>query len=253
MIGASTNIQKACFTGVVSLSLLARMVFGQAVPKHSGATDISASSPVIVIGLAGGFVRHDDLVHGTAQLGARLRSEYPSGVTVEVFENRRREEAHRAILRLLDADHDGNLSHTERESAQIVIFGHSWGGSETVTLARELEQEHIPVLLTIQVDSISKLGENDSLIPANVAQAVNFYQPDGILHGRTTIRAVDPARTQILGNFRFDYKLNPVRCDQYPLRDRILTRTHTEIECDPRVWDQVESLIRSKLPAQTGG
>jgi hypothetical protein len=26
-------------------------------------------------------------------------------------------------------------------------------------------------------------------------------------------------------------------------------KPHIEIECDPRVWDRVESLIRSNLPA----
>ena len=40
------------------------------------------------------------------------------------------------------------------------------------------------MLLTIQVDSVSKLHQNDALIPANVAQAANFYQPDGFLHGQ---------------------------------------------------------------------
>jgi Peptidase family S41 len=30
----------------------------------------------------------------------------------------------------------------------------------------------------------------------NVAQAINFYQPDGILHGRPEIRAADPARSE---------------------------------------------------------
>jgi hypothetical protein len=29
----------------------------------------------------------------------------------------------------------------------------------------------------------------------------------------------------------------------------VFTRYHTEIECDPAVWNQVESLIRGKLPA----
>ena len=57
----------------------------------------------------------------------------------------------------------------------------------------------------------------------------------------------DPARTEIVGNYRFDYKANPIRCDGYPWFDRILVRSHTEIECDPRVWSQVESLIYSKL------
>ncbi len=124
----------------------------------------------------------------------------------------------------------------------------SWGASETVTLARRLERDGVPVLLTIQVDSIAKIGENDELIPANVSEAANFYQLNGALHGRPKIRAADEARTHILGNFRFDYGMKPVRCDDYPWYDRLLAKTHTEIECDPAVWNHVETLIRSKLP-----
>ena len=36
---------------------------------------------------------------------------------------------------------------------------HSWGVSETVAFARELGQRGIPVLVTIQVDSIAKPGQ----------------------------------------------------------------------------------------------
>ena len=103
-------------------------------------------------------------------------------------------------------------------------------------------------MLTIQIDSVSKLGEDDRIIPANVAQAVNFFQPDGRLHGRPKIVAADPSRTRILGNNRFDYKASPVNCyGKYPWWDRYLSKAHTEIECDPKVWNQVESLVRSKL------
>jgi len=49
-------------------------------------------------------------------------------------------------------------------------------------MARLLEKDGIPVLLTVQVDSVSK-GQDDKLISANVAQAINFYQIDGLLHG----------------------------------------------------------------------
>jgi hypothetical protein len=207
-----------------------------------------ASSPIIVIGFVGGFVRHDDSVHSPVQLAARLRQEYPSGVYVEAFENRQREKAHNTIVRLLDANHDGTLSPDEKQKARIIIYGMSWGASETVMLARELQAEGIPVLLTIQVDSVSKTRQNDVLIPANVAEAANFYQPDGLLHGRPEIRAADPARTRILGNSRFDYKAHPIPCPKYPWYDRFFAKSHTEIECDPAVWKQVESLIRAKLP-----
>ena len=137
------------------------------------------ASPVIVIGFVGGFVKHDNAVHSEVQLAARLRQDYPSGVQVEVFENHRREKAHEQILRSLDIDKDGALSAEEKQQARIIIYGHSWGASETVALARELEKDGIPVLLTIQVDSISKSHQDDMMIPANVSQAANFYQTGG--------------------------------------------------------------------------
>jgi len=86
-------------------------------------------------------------------------------VYVEAFENRHREKAYQEIRRRLDRNHDGTLSTEEKRNARIVIFGHSWGASETVTLARKLERDGIPVLLTIQVDSVSKIGQNDTVIP----------------------------------------------------------------------------------------
>jgi hypothetical protein len=211
--------------------------------------NISASPPFIVIGFVGGFVRHDDTVHSGVQLAARLRADYPSGVYVEVFENRRREEAHAKILQLLDSDHNGALSDEEKRGAHIIIYGMSWGGSETVELARELDKDKVPVLLTIQVDSVSKNSQNDRLIPPNVAEAVNFYQTDGLLHGVTEIQAADSTRTRILGNFRSEYKSNPIECNDYPWWDRLFVKQHTEIECDIRVWGRVEALIRARLPA----
>jgi hypothetical protein len=204
--------------------------------------------PVIVIGFVGGYVRHDDAVHSVVQVAARLRKDYPAGVSVTVYENHHREQAHQDILRLLDPGHHGKLTDEEQKSARIIIYGHSWGASETVTLARELAADGIPVLLTVQVDSVTKRGQDDGVIPANVAQAVNFYQSEGLLHGRAEIRAADPARTQILGNHHFAYKAHPLACEQYPWYDRWFAKPHTEIECDPAVWNQVESLIRSRLP-----
>ncbi len=201
----------------------------------------------IVIGFVGGLVRRDNAVHSEVQLASRLEHDYPSGVRVRMFENRRGQEARLEILRLLDTNHDGTLSAGEKRAARIAIYGHSWGASETVTLARALGKEGIPVLLTVQVDSITKPGEDDESIPANVAQAVNFYQQTGLLHGRPRIHAADASHTQILGNFQFDYTANPVRCDGYPWYARVFMKPHIEIESDPSVWGQVESLIRSKL------
>lgn len=219
---------------------------GKTAPASSAVMPSSAPA-VIVVGFVGGFVHHDDKVHEEVQLAGRLREEYPSSLAVQLFENHRGEDAHQSVLRLLDANRDGGLSREEKQNARIIIFGHSWGASETIELARKLAKDGIPVVLTIQVDSVSKFGENDSLIPSNVAQAVNFYQNDGMLHGKSEIRAADPAHTRILGNFRSDYKSKSFSCGQYPWYDRAFMKPHIQIECDPAVWKQVESLIRSNL------
>jgi hypothetical protein len=206
-----------------------------------------SSSPPIVIGFVGGFLNHDAAIHGGVKLAAHLRQEYPSGVYIRVFENRRGEDAHRVILRLLDADHDGSLSPAEKQTARIILYGHSWGGSETVNLARELQKDGIPVLLTVQVDSVRKPGEDDSVIPSNVAEAANFYQSSGWVHGVSQVRAADPARTRIIGNFKFDYAQHPIACPGYPWYAQLFEKPHIEIECDPAVSNQVEALIRSQL------
>lgn len=232
----------------LSLFFSALLVFsplGTASPQAARGT--STSPAIIVIGFVGGYIRHDDRVHSEVQLAEHLREDFPSGVTVEMFENHRGKEAHQRILDLLDTDRDGELSSMEKQSARIIIYGHSWGASETVNLARQLEKDGIPVLLTVQVDSITKAGENDALIPANVAQAANFYQPDGILHGTPAIHSADPAHTRILGNFRSNYSASSLRCDEYPWFSRTFMKPHIQIECDPQVWNQVESLVRSNL------
>jgi hypothetical protein len=208
--------------------------------------------PSIVIGFVGGFIRHDDLVHTEVQLAARLRKAYPSGVEVETFENYRGENARERVLDFLDINHDGSLTREEKQNARIIIYGHSWGGSEAITLARELEKDGVPVLLTIQVDSVAKRHQSDGVIPANVAKAANFYQTNGRLHGQSEIRAADPTRTTIIGNFRFDYRASPYRCEGYPWYNRIFSKAHTQIECDPAVWEKAESLIRADLPPTTG-
>jgi|SRR5580704_1951267 hypothetical protein len=212
----------------------------------------SSSAPAIVIGFVGGFVNPDDPVHSGVELAARLRKEYPVGLYVQVFDNRHTENAYKKILELLSVGHTAELTDEQKKNARIILYGHSWGASAAIQLARRLGLNHIPVLLTVQVDSVAKFHEDDAVIPSNVAQAANFYQPDGHPHGRAEIRAADPSRTHIIGNFRFDYKTQPVNCDsKYPWWDRYLSKPHTEIECDPQVWGRVESLIRADLPMQT--
>jgi hypothetical protein len=206
----------------------------------------------IVIGFVGGFVRHSNPHHGPVILAQRIRRSLPKGTYVEVFENRHRKSAYRKILDLLDRDHDGALSEAEKEQARIVLFGQSWGASAAVMLARELDRLGIPVLLTVQVDSVAKWWQNDSVIPSNVAAAANFYQPHGLIHGRREIVATDPARTRILGNYRFDYRQNPAQCDTASWADRFFTPSHMQSECDPNLWGRVEDLVQQRIEAAPG-
>ncbi len=234
----------------IALAVIARGgQFAAATGTTSGPAAVSAKAPpAIVIGFVGGYIKHDDLVHSEVQLAARLRKAYPSGVDVETFESHRGRIALEKILDLLDTNRDGTLTPAEKRNARIILYGHSWGGSEAIEVARQLEKDGIPVLLTIQVDSVSQMHQNDAVIPANVAQAVNFYQPHGLVHGRPAIRAADPSRTKIIGNFRFDYSGVPYACNEYPWYDHYLVKAHTQIECDPKVWQQAEDLIRAELP-----
>jgi pimeloyl-ACP methyl ester carboxylesterase len=217
-----------------------------------GAVGHSQKSPkYIVIGFVGGFVRSNNAHHGPVQVAEHMQRTDSPDTFVRVFENRHRRAAYHTILRLLDRDQDGTLSSTEKDQAHIILFGQSWGAAAVVALARDLNRVGVPVLLTVQVDSVAKLWQNDALIPPNVAEAVNFYQPHGLIHGRREIRAVDPSRTEILGNYRFDYRQTPIHCqDTLTWFDRLLTPGHAESECDPRLWGQVETLVRRRIEPQ---
>jgi hypothetical protein len=201
----------------------------------------------IVIGFVGGFVRHDNPHHGPVQLAEHIQRTAPKDVYVQVFENRHRKTAFKTILRLLDRNQDGVLNDAEKAEARIILFGQSWGASAVVLLARELKRAGIPVLLTVQVDSVAKPWQNDGVIPENVLAAVNFYQPHGIVHGREEITAADSSKTQILGNYRFDYRRTPVKCEGATWFDRFFTPSHMQSNCDPRLWGQVEDLVHARI------
>ncbi len=235
-----------------SRTLAGVLLLGVATPllvaADGGIAPAPQSTPsYIVVGFVGGFVRHTNWHHGPVKTAQRLELDSPKLAHVQVFENRHRKTAYRTILRLLDVNHDGVLSDEERAAAHIMLFGQSWGASAVVVLARELKRAGIPVMLTVQVDSVAKLWQNDEVIPENVAAAVNFYQPHGLIHGRPEIKAADDSKTRILGNYRFDYKQTPVRCEGYSWFYRNITPDHMQSECDPHIWTQVENLIRTRM------
>src|SRR5277367_777187 len=131
------------------LSILSGVPAPSADKPATGKVTTPSAPAAILVGFMGGFVGRNDAIHNEVQLAKRLGAAYPSILQVRMFENRRGSQALHEILRLLDTDGNGSLSAEEKRGARIAIFGHSWGGSETVTLARALAGDGVPVLLTV--------------------------------------------------------------------------------------------------------
>jgi hypothetical protein len=163
-----------------------------ATPKPEGAP--------IAIGFLGALDRWDNPNRSVRALTLRLREK---GWQADSLSHRKLRTAKKALLLALDRNHNRRIDPAEAASARIVIYGQSMGGAAAVKLARHLRSLHVPVLLTVQVDSF---GLRDDTIPDNVRAAVNFYQDELLtVRGQRRIRAADPAKTTILGNYELDY------------------------------------------------
>jgi hypothetical protein len=212
-----------------------------------GAPPSRPANRTVVFGFLGGFERWNDEHRGVRRVALDLRVRRELDVTAETFGNHHRAGAMAFLRTLLDTNGDGKLDANERASARVVLYGQSWGGAAVVKAARELESWGVPVLLTVQVDSV---GLSDAVIPPNVQFAANFFQHDPLtIHGRQEIRAADPTRTEILGNYELSYLFRPV--DAPPgsasWARRNLGGGHAKMELDPAVWAQVEGLILNAI------
>ena len=135
-------------------------------PEQPGAPSQATNPTQIVIGFVGGYVSNTNMTHAEVQLAATLRKSYSPDVYIGAFENHKGAAAYREIIRLLDTDHDGTLSPHEKKNAHIVMYGHSWGGvGVNYKLPACSEKIDVPVLLTIQVDSVAKPHQDDGLVP----------------------------------------------------------------------------------------
>ena len=209
----------------------------------------ASAERLIVIGFLGGFAKNGDTRHPEVWFGTYLRELYPSAAEVSVVSNHQRRRTTSDVLRLLDTDDNGLLTAAEKRQAKIIIYGHSWGASEAVAFAKDLDRLEIPVLLTVQIDIVPKPGQRPMLIPRNVGAAINFFQSEsnGLLHGRPEVVAEDPERTEIIGNLHMTYEGQHVDCGNYPWFPRTFNKPHHEIENDARVWERIALIIDSRL------
>lgn len=244
----------------LAVAILLLSCLGHAAPRgRFERSDWSAPVPLprgsmVVVGFLGAWERWDDERRSVRQLALRLREKAPAHLHVETAGNHDRKRVRKILLESLDRDHDGRISREEAESVAFVFYGQSFGGAAAVYLARDLERHGVPVRLTVQVDSV---GRRDHWIPANVARALNLYQRDpGPIRGEPQIRAVDPSRTQILGNLPFTYLFRKVDMSQYPAIARKIGLSHWKMDNDPAVWAIVEAAIRAEImrwQAETAG
>jgi alpha-beta hydrolase superfamily lysophospholipase len=209
------------------------------------AAQAPADAPVLILGFMGGRDSWDDARPGVGRLAKKLREMGLPGVQVATVENTRRRTAMELVRRTFDRNGDGELDLPERERARLILYGQSFGGAAVVKFARELKRLGIPVMLTVQVDSV---GRNDAVIPSNVAAAANLFQRDGIIiHGRTPIQAEDPGKTNVIGNFEFSYRDRAISLSGVPWYKKAFRIAHTRMDRDPAVWNNVEELILSAL------
>lgn len=203
---------------------------------------------MLVVGFMGGRESWDNRQRGVRKLALRLRSMNLPGVHVETVENKKRRMAVELIRNAFDRDRDGRLDVRERASARVIVYGQSFGGAAVVKLARQLKKMDVPVLLTLQVDSV---GRGDKVIPSNVARAANLFQRDGlIIKGEREIRPEDPSRTTIIGNFKFDYSRKKIDLAEVSWLKRLFRTAHTKMDHDPEVWALVERTILDVIAAK---
>ena len=224
-----------CWTVCTGCSL----VHGQRYRDFATQTPIGKGD-VLILGFMGGRDSWDTN-NALRRLALKLRSRTNAGFRVETVENKKKALAIELVRKAFDRDRNGQLNERERASARLILYGQSFGGAAVVKLARQLKSMAVPILLTVQIDSV---GRGDRVIPSNVAQAANLFQRNGLLiRGEPEIVPEDPDRTTIIGNFEFDYRRKEVDVSQVRWHKKIFRVAHSKMEHDPDVWAKVEELI----------
>lgn len=204
-----------------------------------------AKGDYLVLGVLGGREKWDSEREGVPKLALRLRSRNLPNIHVETLENTKRALAVQLIQNAFDFNRSQALEPEEKSEVRLILYGQSFGGAAVVKLARQLKTLNIAVRLTVQIDSV---GKHDHVIPSNVKYGANLFQKDGWpIRGESVIRAEDPARTKIIGNFQYHYKEKEISLSGVPWWKKIFRRAHAKMNLDPEVWEQVEELIMDEV------
>ena len=204
-----------------------------------------AKDEILILGINGGREPWNNEKHCVRRLALKLRSMNLRAVHIETIENNKRSLALKLITNAFDRNSDGRLDPDELASVRLILYGQSFGAAAVVKLARQLKKVGVPVLLTVQVDSV---GRDDVLIPSNVYEAANFFQRNGwFIRGEPEIRAEEPAKTKIVGNFKYDYSHSKIDISKVSWLKKSFRVAHTRMEYDDQVWNRVEALILNSM------
>jgi hypothetical protein len=195
----------------------------------------------LVLGIVGGWESWDAPHRAVRRTALEIRSLRLLGIWVETIENHRLELAQKLVNRAFDFDRSGHLSPSERDTAQIIIYGQSLGARAALRLCRWLGEQDIDVRLVVLVDAV---GPDPYTVPLNVAAAANLYQRDfGPVRGAPKIVAVNSRRTCVLGNWRYRYTGRDVEMPGSHFLHRWFMRSHLKMEYDLEPWSRVQNLI----------
>ncbi len=201
--GASCAAVK--FVLAIASAILFCASFGHASPPR-GKSPLRTAAPcqVVVVGYTGGLETATTSASGIVWIRDRLRSLNVPDLCVHTFSAYNWTHGYRWVRSEFGAENDAGLTpDVIRNGPKVVIYGHSFGGWATVSLARRLERAGIPIEMTVQMDSI---GITDKTLPPNVRESANFYERNTrVLHARGTIHAQDPSRTRILENIHLPH------------------------------------------------
>jgi hypothetical protein len=214
-------------------------------------SDFATPTPIpegdtLVIGFLGGWEKWDEPKRGVRKFALRLRAKNLPGIHIETVENHRREIALELVKKVFDRNGDGTLSDEEANKARLIIFGQSFGGAAVNKFCKELKPLGVPVLLAVQIDSV---GVDDADVPSNVRRAVNFFQRDDyfFIRGERELRAEDATRTEILGNYQYNYRGKTVDLSDGRWYQKIFRNAHVKMEQDPDMWSKVEAIILEEI------
>lgn len=234
-------------TALIAVALLANLTITRGDSRNQTFDDFTLPLPLkagetLVVGIVGGWDRWDNPRRVTRRIALRIRDAGLPGVFVETVEN------HKVQL----ADELIREAFPDPSKARLVVYGQSLGGREVVRLCRRLDQNGVHVLLAVVIDAV---GREDYTIPPNVRSAANLFQRDSYwpVTGAKVIRAADPEKTRILGNwqYHYDYRLWKGKVIEKPDFEEDLRWDwmggHLRMEYDPEVWDRVTSLITDAI------